>query len=99
MTDQQFTDLVIILKRIESHLETLVEIADDSKKGDSLDPELIEQAKVCVQQFDTASASFIQRKLSIGYARAARILDQLEEMGVVGPAEGSTPRKVLIHNS
>ena len=47
---------------------------------------------------DRASASLLQRRLSIGYARAARIIDQLEAAGVVGPAEGSKPREVLIQN-
>lgn len=47
---------------------------------------------------DKASASLLQRRLSIGYARAARILDQLEARGVVGQAEGSKPRDVLISN-
>jgi len=51
-----------------------------------------------VVQYDRASASLLQRKLSIGYARAARILDQLEQAGVIGPADGSKPRDVLIRN-
>ena len=53
--------------------------------------------EVC--QYDRASASLLQRRLSIGYARAARIIDQLEATGVVGPAEGSKPREVLIRNA
>lgn len=59
----------------------------------------IEEAIRLVCQFNTASASFLQRKMSVGYARAARILDQLEEMGIVGPAEGAKPRDVLIRNA
>ena len=43
-----------------------------------------------------ASVSILQRKLKIGYARAGRIIDQMERNGVVGPAEGSKPRKILI---
>ena len=50
-------------------------------------------------QHDKASASLLQRRLSIGYSRAARILDQLEEVGVVGRAEGSKPRDVLIRDA
>ncbi|HET9947184.1 MAG TPA: DNA translocase FtsK [Patescibacteria group bacterium] len=52
-----------------------------------------------VCQFDKASASLLQRKLSIGYSRAAKILDQLEEAGVIGPAEGSKPRDVIARNA
>lgn len=48
-----------------------------------------------ISQFGKASASLLQRRLSIGYARAAKILDQLEAEGYVGPAEGSKPREVL----
>jgi S-DNA-T family DNA segregation ATPase FtsK/SpoIIIE len=59
----------------------------------------IEDAVRLVAQFNTASASFLQRKMSVGYARAARILDQLEEMAIVGPADGAKPRDVLIQNA
>ncbi len=60
--------------------------------------ELFEEALKTVCQYDRASASLLQRRLSIGYARAARILDQLEAAGVVSPAEGSKPRDVLIRS-
>lgn len=58
--------------------------------------ELFEEAVRIVCQFDRASASLLQRKLSIGYARAARLLDELEAAGVVGVADGSKPRDVLV---
>lgn len=58
--------------------------------------ELLEEAKKIVIEFENASASFLQRKLSIGYARAARLIDELHQIGVVGPAIGANPRKVLI---
>lgn len=61
--------------------------------------DLFEEAVRIVCQYDRASASLLQRRLSIGYARAARILDQLEAAGVVGRAEGSKPRDVLIKNA
>jgi S-DNA-T family DNA segregation ATPase FtsK/SpoIIIE len=60
--------------------------------------DLFEEAVRTVCQYDRASASLLQRRLSIGYARAARILDQLEASGIVSPAEGSKPRDVLIKN-
>jgi len=56
---------------------------------------MFEESVKVVSQHDKASASLLQRRLSIGYARAARILDQLEEAGIVGPAQGSKPREVL----
>ena len=65
--------------------------------GDGKD-QLFEDALRLICQHDKASASLLQRRLSVGYARAARILDQLEEAGVIGPGEGSKPRDVLIKN-
>jgi S-DNA-T family DNA segregation ATPase FtsK/SpoIIIE len=58
------------------------------------DPLFDEVVNLIIHQ-DYASASFLQRKFKIGYARAARILDQLEAAGYVGPAEGSKPREVI----
>jgi len=55
---------------------------------------LFNQAVQIVSSFDKASASLLQRRLKIGYARAARLLDELEAAGLVGPAEGSKPREV-----
>lgn len=57
---------------------------------------LIEEAMNVVTELNSASTTVIQRKLSVGYARAARIMDQLEQLGYVSPAEGNKPRKVLI---
>jgi len=62
-------------------------------EGDK-DPLFDEVVKLIINQ-DYASASFLQRKFKIGYARAARLLDQLEAAGYVGPAEGSKPREVI----
>ncbi len=61
--------------------------------------DLFRKAVEVVCQYDRASASLLQRRLSIGYARAARIIDQLEGAGVVGAAEGSKPREVLVQNA
>jgi len=67
--------------------------------GDGGKDAMFEEVVRLVCQFDTASASFLQRKMQIGYSRAARILDQLEEAGIVGPAEGSKPRDVIVRNA
>lgn len=69
-----------------------------SEGGDGRDALFFEAIRI-VCQYDRASASLLQRKLSIGYSRAARILDKLEEAQVVGRAEGSKPRDVLVRNA
>jgi DNA segregation ATPase FtsK/SpoIIIE-like protein len=61
--------------------------------------ELFKKAVEEVVQYDRASASLLQRRMSIGYARAARLIDQLQTAGVLGPAEGSQPRAVLIKSA
>lgn len=66
--------------------------------GEALD-NLFDDAVQIVCQFDKASASLLQRKLSVGYSRAAKIMDQLQEHGIIGPAEGSKPRDVLFKNA
>lgn len=66
--------------------------------GDGRD-ELFEQTVRMISQHDKASASLIQRRLQVGFNRAARLLEQLEEAGVVGPADGSKPRDVLVRNA
>lgn len=67
-------------------------ILDELDNG-KLDP-LYDQAKTLVFETGTASTTFLQRKLKIGYARAAGVMDQLEANGVIGPSEGAKPRKI-----
>ncbi|PAB01763.1 DNA translocase FtsK [Enterococcus canintestini] len=71
---------------------------DETASGANAQPEdeLYEQAKDLVVDMQTASVSLLQRRFRIGYNRAARLVDELEMHGVVGPSEGSKPRKVLI---
>jgi S-DNA-T family DNA segregation ATPase FtsK/SpoIIIE len=63
---------------------------------EEIDDELYEEAKELVIQAQKASSSYLQRRLKVGYARAARLIDILEERGVVGPGEGAKPREVFI---
>ena len=63
---------------------------------DSEYDELIDAAAEVVVETGQASVSMLQRRLKLGYARAARLVDQLEEKGIVGPFEGSKPRQLLI---
>lgn len=71
------------------------EDGDDEGTYVSLEDPDIKEAVHIVRAENAASASLLQRQMSIGYAKAARLLDQLEELGVVGPFNGSQPREVL----
>ena len=64
--------------------------------GDSDEDDMLPQAIECVVEAGQASTSLLQRRLKLGYARAARIIDQMEARGIVGPFEGSKPRQVLV---
>jgi S-DNA-T family DNA segregation ATPase FtsK/SpoIIIE len=76
---------------LSEDLEKKLEISEEFEE----DP-LYEEAKRVVIEAQKASASLLQRRLRIGYARAARLIDFLEERGVVGPGEGAKPRKVYL---
>lgn len=73
----------------------LGEAMDKDMKDGAEEDELYEEARELVIQIGKASTSYLQRKLRVGYARAARLMDMLEERGVIGPQEGSKPRKVF----
>ena len=97
------TDMEI--ERIIAHWKKNADDADVTSPWEKLlsepdeneDEELIEKAVTIVRQSQRASASLLQRRLRIGYPRAARLLDQLEEMGVVGPSQGGgKERDVLV---
>ena len=75
-------------------IETVEENSQVKEVDD--EDELVDQATKIIIDENTASVSLLQRKLRVGYARAGRIIDQLEAKGVVGPYEGSKPRKVLV---
>ena len=62
---------------------------------EEIDDDMYQQARAAVQEAGKASTSYLQRKLRIGYARAARMIDILEERGVIGPGDGAKPREVL----
>ena len=60
---------------------------------------LYDEAHAIVTQTGSASTTFLQRKLKIGYARAASLMDELESRGVISPQEGSRPRRLLQSSS
>ena len=106
VSEKEVRKLVDFLKAenppVEYTEEVLAEpLVKKGGHGSSLDggrDALFEEAVRIVCQYDRASASLLQRRLSIGYSRAAKIIDQLEEAGLIGRADGSKPRDVLIRD-
>ena len=87
-----------ILEEIERQAEATGKSAGSGSGGGGFDAddEMLPAAIECVVETGQASTSLLQRKLKLGYARAARIIDEMESRGIVGPFEGSKPRQVLI---
>ena len=68
----------------------------EEKGGGSGYDDMLPQAVEVVLETKSCSVSMLQRRIKLGYSRAARIVDQMEEMGVVGPYEGAKPRSVIV---
>lgn len=108
VSEKEIKKVVNYLRSVQGiyNLQNLEEeISDFNFKEDSeinfnktefLEDDLFNEAKDVVVKAQKASASLLQRRLRIGYARAARLLDMLEERGIVGPQDGAKPRKVLL---
>jgi len=92
-------------QEILDHMERSAQAAEEggsgggSSDGDEEEDELFDEAVEVVVSSGQASVSMLQRRLKLGYSRAARLVDQMEERGIVGPFEGSKPRAVLITKS
>ena len=84
-----------ILESIENSNKTDKEIAQEKDEEDDTDPFLMDAIQTVVET-GQASTSFIQRRFKVGYARAGRIIDQMEERGVISGYQGSKPREVLM---
>lgn len=93
-----------ILKTSEGELPSEIDFGEGKNGTDAIfasmtddgdDDELYSEAKRAVLEAGKASTSYLQRKLGIGYARAARLIDTLEERGVIGPGDGAKPREVI----
>jgi S-DNA-T family DNA segregation ATPase FtsK/SpoIIIE len=108
ISDGELHEVVAYLKKqaADGPLDTL-DLTGNSEKSsdvflgmslddDDVDDDLYEEVKQTVIATRKASTSFLQRKFGIGYSRAAKLIDTLEEKGVVGPGQGSKPREVLI---
>jgi S-DNA-T family DNA segregation ATPase FtsK/SpoIIIE len=106
VSEKEVRRLVDFLKNENPPVQYTEEVLSEPlvhKRGaggvDGAKDELFAESIRVICQHDKASASLLQRRLSIGYSRAARILDQLEAAGVVGRAEGSKPRDVLVKDA
>ena len=84
-----------ILETIENSNKTEKELIQEQAEDDDTDPFLMDAIDAVVEQ-GQASTSFIQRRFKVGYARAGRIIDQMEERGIISGYQGSKPREVLI---
>lgn len=85
-------------EELTKDLEKTLEVGEEFDFFAGEEDPLYEEAKKVVFEAKKASASLLQRRLRIGYARAARLIDTMEERGVVGPGEGAKPREVYIQN-
>ncbi|MGN1400386.1 MAG: DNA translocase FtsK [Bacillus sp. (in: firmicutes)] len=100
LSDQEVEDIVafVISQQKAQYNEDMIPDDPQEVTGESED-ELYDQAVSLVIEMETASVSMLQRRFRIGYSRAARLIDEMEARGVVGPYEGSKPRTVLINKS
>ena len=89
------TDVQQKLENMDHSNNGSVSISDGDSGGDGRDSYFMEAAKIIIDK-EKASIGMLQRYLKVGFNRAARIMDQLEEAGIVGPEEGTKPRKVLM---
>jgi S-DNA-T family DNA segregation ATPase FtsK/SpoIIIE len=103
VTNQEIKNLIDYLKAegagAVEYQEEVTEkylAGDDEGKGGGERDELFDEAVTVVISAGKASTSYLQRRMSLGYNRAAKIMDQLERAGVIGPAEGAKPRSILI---
>jgi S-DNA-T family DNA segregation ATPase FtsK/SpoIIIE len=102
MSEREIRNVVKFLKKEAGEIEYEEIIPEPKERGSfegqtlSLDDPLLEEAKQLVIQTNKASASYLQRRFRIGYARAASLLDMMEQEGIIGPSDGAKPRQVLI---
>ncbi len=103
ISDHEVEEIVqFVSDQQEAHYEEKMMPSDEdttSSPSDVPQDELYEDAKALVMEMQTASISLLQRRFRIGYNRAARIVDELEEKGVIGPSVGSKPREVYMEKA
>jgi DNA segregation ATPase FtsK/SpoIIIE, S-DNA-T family len=93
---EEIVDYVIGQQRAQYQEEMIPDEVQEGDVSSSVEDDLYDEAVQLIAEMQTASVSMLQRRFRIGYTRAARLIDAMEERGVVGPYEGSKPRTVLI---
>jgi DNA segregation ATPase FtsK/SpoIIIE, S-DNA-T family len=93
---EEVVDYVIGQQRAQYQEEMIPDEVPEGDSAASVEDDLYDEAVQLIAEMQTASVSMLQRRFRIGYTRAARLIDAMEERGVVGPYEGSKPRTVLI---
>jgi len=98
--DEEIEPLTTFIKKQESpqYIEEIVKTPKRSSGTQFQRDEIYEEAKRVILQSGQASVSMLQRKLGVGYTRAARLVDMMEADGIVGPYQGSKPREILVDN-
>jgi len=98
ISDEEVAALVEFVRRGGQPMYEAENVESSAKTGEGIaeDDELFAEAATLVVQTGEASISKIQRRFRVGYARAARLIDTMEVLGIIGPYEGSKPRKVLM---
>ncbi|MCC5890205.1 MAG: DNA translocase FtsK [Alkalibacterium sp.] len=98
ISDEEVEAVVSFVKDQQeaNYVEEMIPKDEPQKKAADSEDELYDEAVALVVEMQTASISLLQRRFRIGYNRAARIVDEMEINGVVGPSEGSKPREVLV---
>lgn len=105
LADAEINNLIKYMKSLGLAPQYTAEVTEmplgrlGGRGGGGDQDDLFEEAVRTVCQYDRASASLLQRRLKVGYARAARIIDELEEAGIIGVGDGSKPRDVLVRNA
>ena len=96
VSDPEINKIAGFWKKTAGELEPTVSRPWDALMAEAQQDDMLEDAIELVVETGRASTTFLQRRLGIGYPRASRLMDQLEEEGIVGPADGSRPREVLV---
>ncbi|MCM3759508.1 DNA translocase FtsK [Alkalihalobacillus oceani] len=100
LSDQEVEDVVnfVISQQKAQYQEEMTPTEEKAVEG-QVEDELYQPAVELVTEMNTASVSMLQRRFRIGYTRAARLIDEMEVRGIVGPYEGSKPREVLVEKT